>query len=222
MFGKLLLLKRVTDLLEHCCAVHFGMLQVNRCMNTLCFSLLTSIPRNKLVAHNVLLQVYCNHLYNITTKTAHSHPVSVSHCPCSTVLQAIGCMNHLLVIHDAAHWNIICLPYIWNIYIVSVVNSSVSLQKLMLARCLWWSMFAAWNLAWTLLSCWNCNTHWFERQLNKSAVYMWLTCLCIHKQLPTYMPQWIHPLNSLFSCISVRLLLMIVTHCLHKEHATKT
>ena len=63
-----------------------------------------SIPRNKLVAHNVLLQVYCNRLHRIITKTAHSRPVSVSHCPCSTVLQAIGCMDHLLVIHDATLW----------------------------------------------------------------------------------------------------------------------
>jgi len=62
-----------------------------------------SIPRNKLVAHNVLLQVYCNHLYHITTKTAQSHPVSVSPCPCSTVLQAIGCIDHVLLIHDATH-----------------------------------------------------------------------------------------------------------------------
>jgi len=33
----------VTDLLEHCCAVHCGMLQVNRCTSTLCFSLLTLV-----------------------------------------------------------------------------------------------------------------------------------------------------------------------------------
>jgi len=60
--------QRVTDLLEHCCAVCFGMLQVTQVYKHFVFLLTDcSIPRNKLVAHNVLLQVYCSHLYHITT-----------------------------------------------------------------------------------------------------------------------------------------------------------
>jgi len=108
--------QRVTDLLEHWCAVHLRMLLTD-----------CSIPRNKLVAHNVLLQVYCNHLYHITTKAAHSHPVSVSPCPRSTVLQAIGYIDHLLVIHDATHWtetSFVChRSEIYALFLLSVLLS---------------------------------------------------------------------------------------------------
>lgn len=116
-----------------------------------------SIPRNKLVAHDVLLQVYSNHLYHITTKTANSHPVSVSHCPCSTVLQKISCMDHLVVIHDATQWtgtSFVCnTSETFILFLLSVLLSVY--KKLMLAHC----MLAAWNLACTLLSYCNCNTH---------------------------------------------------------------
>jgi hypothetical protein len=35
--------QRIRDLLEHCCAVHFGILQVNRCTSNLSLSLLTVV-----------------------------------------------------------------------------------------------------------------------------------------------------------------------------------
>jgi len=143
-------------LLERCCAVHASGEQVYKHF----LFLLTdcSIPRNKLVAHNVLLQVYSNHLYHITTDSTRPSCICITlssfYCVAGNRLHGSSFSDTWF---NSLDWNIICLPYIWNIYIVSVVSFSVCLQKL--AYCLWWSMFEAWNLACTLLSYWNCNTH---------------------------------------------------------------
>lgn len=55
------------------------------------------------------------------------------------MIQHIGLEHHLFVIH-LKHFHCFCCQFF-----------SLS-TNLMLAHCLWWSMFAAWNLACTLLS----------------------------------------------------------------------
>lgn len=176
------------------------------------------------MAHSVLLQVYCNHLYHITTKTAHSRPVSVSHCPRSTMLQALGCMDHLLVIHDATHWtgiSFVChTSETFTLFLLSVflsIYKSWCLHTACGDPCLQPETLPAHYCPIGTVTLTNLKGRWINLLCTCG-----ISCLCVHKQLPAYLPQRIHPLNLLFSYLSVKLLLMIVTHCLHKNHATKT
>ena len=118
--------QRVTDLLEHHCAVHFGMLQVNRCTGTLCLSLLTVVYQEKNLWHTMSCSKFTAIICTIWQQRQHIAFLYLSHI--ILIYRVSGSLLHGSSFSDtwcnSLDWNFILTP----VPCISTICSSTNAQ----------------------------------------------------------------------------------------------